>query len=47
MCELAQVPVSLAMWAGIKGVRSVLIQGFAGLERLKKRGSGRVGRMAC
>lgn len=36
MYELAQVPVSLATWAGIKGVRSVLIQVFAGLERLKE-----------
>lgn len=47
MCELAQVPVSPATWAGIKGLRSVLIQGFAGLERLREGGSGRVGRMAC
>lgn len=42
MYELAQVPVSLAAWAGIRGVGSVLIQVFAGLEKLKVRGSGRV-----
>lgn len=47
MYELAQVPVSLATWAGIKGVRSVLIQVFAGLEGLREGGSGRVVRMAC
>lgn len=46
MYELAQVPVSLGSWARIKGVRSVLIQVFAGLERLKEGGSERVVRMA-
>lgn len=38
MYELAQMPVSFATWAGIKGVRSVLIQVFAGLERLQEGG---------
>lgn len=47
MCELAQVPVSLATCAGIKVVRSVLIQVFAGLKRLKEGGSVKAVRMVC
>lgn len=36
MYKLAQMPVSLAKWSGVKVVRPELIQVLAGLERFRE-----------